>query len=157
MTIRHRIRLKDLPTPVRAALGRFLAHLGSRTGTGWRIRWLTRPSRHYRCMIEARGIEVRIRYRAERGRWSWADMGLPFGVRRLVTLHTGIDPTAKAREARRVAYERKRQQEKTSVERRSRNRQDGLDLPAQNEQVNPPIRAHSGSPSPARPDEAVRG
>jgi hypothetical protein len=91
-------------------------------------------------MIEARGIEVRIRYRAERGRWTWADMALPFRVRRLVTLHTGIDPTAKAREARRLAYERKRQAAKTW----SQNREGYLDPPVGSEQDNPPIRTDSG-------------
>ncbi len=140
MTIRHRVSLKDLPTPVRVALRRFLTNLGSRTGTGWRILWLTRPSRHYRCMIETRGIKVRIRYRAERGRWTWADMALPFGVRRFVTLHTGIDPTAKAREARRLAYERKRQEATTW----GQNRECYLDPSVRSEQVNPPTRIHSG-------------
>jgi len=157
MPIRHRIRLEDLPAPVRAALRRFLGHLEARTGTGWKTVWLTKPSRYYRCMIEARGIKAHIRYRSERGQWAWAAMSLPPGVRRLIKLHTGIDPTAKAREARRVAYERKRQQAKTSVELRSQNRQDDLDPPVQDERVNPPIRAHNGSPSPAPPDGAARG
>jgi hypothetical protein len=105
MSIRHRMRPKDLPAPVRAALRRFLTHLESRTGTGWKVLWLTRPSPL--LPVHDRG-PWRQGQNSDSVRAGTVDLGRyvsALSVRRLVTLHTGIDPTAKAREAGRLAQE----------------------------------------------------
>ena len=104
--LRGQVRVWDVERGARRALVRYRRRLRRRTGAGWRLRWVTRPSRHWRASFASpSGVRVSLYYRGTRGQWQLT--GMTAGLRALVRAHTGVDPTERAYEFRRRANRRR--------------------------------------------------
>jgi len=83
----------------REALRRYLPALSKRTGTRWTVARVSASPR-YRARLF--GVQATVRFRPERRRWEMAGV-LNGGVWRLIKLTTGVDPSARSREAKKKA------------------------------------------------------